>query len=844
MTILDPSLTGLNDCGCCAGVASSVPGVVSNRPGLSAIAYRVGDWHDFKRCLLAALAGSAHPQLSSLTTRADDDFVIALLDATAAAFDVLTFYQERVANESYLRTAAERRSVVELSRLIGYQPKPGVAAFTALAFTVEEAPGAPRVAVVEPGLKVQSVPGHLETAQTFEAIDGLDARAEWNAIRPRLTAVQTFGIGQMDLWLDGTVTDLKAGDRLLLVGREREDDIGGERWDLRHVRSVAADFETKRTHVVMGPPLGSTDPFSAPSPNPRVYALRTRAGVYGHNAPDWRAMSLEFKANYLNVKPADVTAEQMKEWPSFTMFSGASRSKSQRAIDLDAVYTGVLPNSWLVLALPSYVELYRVTASTPAGRAGFGLASKTTRVMLEGENFSPFAGEVRETSVYAQSEELVRAEAPITPGVTGIVTALTVDRRVGAMPKGRLLLLTGVDAATGAAAAEQVVLDRVESAGVVSRLVLTTALTRSYHLDSLTICGNVVRATHGEMVSEVLGAGDAGKRYQQFTLKRRPITFVRDSASASGAVSTLAIRVNDLLWHEKPSFFGLGPLDRVFVTGRDDEGNTTVRFGDGIRGARLPTGRENVRAAYRAGLGTGGNVRAGQLSTLLSRPLGLKEAVNPQPASGGDDPESLDSARANAPLTVLTLDRVVSLRDYEDLARAYAGIAKALATWSWDGERRGIVVTVAGPHGAAVADEVLELLLGAIRTSGDPYVPLRIATYRSARFTTAFKVKTHPDVVKAAVHDAVVTQLRSAFGFASRSFGQSVALSDVMAAIQGVPGIVAVDVDALTRTDGVGGSGLNRPLPAGLPQATSLTGTQAAELLTIADDPIAPGEMA
>ena len=56
--------------------------------------------------------------------------------------DVLTFYQERIANESYLRTATERLSVLELARLIDYQLRPGVAASTYLAFTLEDAPGA------------------------------------------------------------------------------------------------------------------------------------------------------------------------------------------------------------------------------------------------------------------------------------------------------------------------------------------------------------------------------------------------------------------------------------------------------------------------------------------------------------------------------------------------------------------------------------------------------------------------------------------------------------------------------------------------------------------------------
>ena len=58
--------------------------------------------------------------LRGLTTRADDDFTIALIDAWAVVSDVLTFYQERQANEHYLRTATERRSIALCGRHFGW----------------------------------------------------------------------------------------------------------------------------------------------------------------------------------------------------------------------------------------------------------------------------------------------------------------------------------------------------------------------------------------------------------------------------------------------------------------------------------------------------------------------------------------------------------------------------------------------------------------------------------------------------------------------------------------------------------------------------------------------------
>ena len=839
-TPLDPTLRGLTDCGCCAAVVGRPS---YNRPGLSAIAYRSGTWQTFRAALLAALAGQ--PALDGLATRDDDDFTIALLDAVATASDVLTFYGERIANESYLRTATERLSILELARLIGYELKPGVAAATHLAFIVDEAPGAPGVARIDAGVKVQSVPGHDETARTFETIEAIDARAEWNAMRPRLTAPQTLGMMETHVWLTGTDTDLRPGDLILLVGSERAQKSGDERWDVRKVVHVAPDFDARRTDVTVGPGLGSFTPFSMPSANPSVYALRTRAAVFGHNAADWRAMSKAFKANYLNKDESALTDADRAEWPAFVITTpGEAPRGAVGTIDLDGTHPAIAAGSWLVLASPDYVELYKVTRAVGASRAEFGIAGRTTRVTLDGENYDRFTYAVRSTSVHAGSERLTRAEAPIVPAVTGTATTLTLARNVGAMPPGRTLLLSGVDAGTGQPASEVVHLDRADLVGGATRLTFTTALSRSYRLESLIVHGNVAAATHGETVSEVLGGGHAGRAYQRFSLRGSPLTWVRSADAAAGAVSTLALRVNDLLWEEVPSLYGRGPAERVFVTRRDDEGRTEVHFGDGRHGARLPTGQENVRAVYRRGVGVGGNVRAGQLTNVLTRPLGLKDAVNPLPAAGGDDPESRDAARENAPLTVLTLERVVSLLDYESHARAYAGIAKALATWSWNGERRGIFITVAGPGGTPVADSVVALLTGSIRRAGDPYVPLRVRSFRDVRFTVTFKLKVDPAYAKAAVHAAVVDAVRTAFGFTARRFGQAVAVSDVIAVVHGVGGVVAVDVDGLRRTDGVGGSGLVSPLPAALPQATSLDGAQAAELLTLADAPIVPGDMA
>ena len=107
-------------------------------PNALSLAYRIGTHATFFETMKARLSSADYSELADLKTRRGDDPAIALMDAWALVADVLTFYQERIANEGYLRTATERRSVLEIARLIGYELRPGVAATAYLAYTLDE----------------------------------------------------------------------------------------------------------------------------------------------------------------------------------------------------------------------------------------------------------------------------------------------------------------------------------------------------------------------------------------------------------------------------------------------------------------------------------------------------------------------------------------------------------------------------------------------------------------------------------------------------------------------------------------------------------------------------------
>jgi hypothetical protein len=812
--------TPLNDCSCCEGITALVPEPLSNRPGLAQVSYRVGAHGDFLASALAALSDPQFGALRGLTTRDNDDFTIALLDGWAALADVLTFYQERIANELWLRTATERDSILRLAQLIGYRLKAGVAAETPLAFLLDETPGAPTEVTIKVGSKVQSVPGADEKPQTFETIEELEARLEWNALKPQLTAPPLIANGAKQVYLKGVDTKLQPGDALAFISNARENDKNSTLWEFRLLQTVTA-FPEKNYTLVTWKDAFTKFPIPLGAGSVKVFALRQRAAFFGNNAPAWLTMPFSVREAYGD------TNHNFTEWPNFTL--------PNNLIDLDAVYPKVTVDSWVVLTKPLYVQLHKAVSVTSVSRAQFALSAKITRITPD---LALFILPLRSTTAYIQSEQLTLADLPVTTLVSG--NSVTLNTKVDGLTEGRLLLFSGVNGITGTPLSELVEITKVEvSAGLtkVTFAPLVSSGPKIYRRDNLIIYGNVAPATHGETVTEILGSGDGSQANQAFKLRQAPaLTYIRSTAPG-GAETTLQIRVNDLLWHEVPTLYQRGPRERIFTTELADEGAVTVRFGDGEHGARLPSGSQNVKATYRRGSGLEGLVRAGQLTTLLTRPPGLKSALNPIAAEGADEPESFANAQQNAPLTVLTLERVVSLEDYENFSRSYAGIAKALATWTWDGRTRGVFLTVAGPLGAAISASLAGDLIVAIHDTGDPFVPVRVASFAKALFKVAGKIKVDPEYETDPVLTAAQDALREEFSFENRQFGQAVVLSEVIALLQSVAGVVAVDLDSLYRT----GSALklNARLEANLPNGGDPATLSAAELLTLDPAPFA-----
>jgi len=437
---------------------------------------------------------------------------------------------------------------------------------------------------------------------------------------------------------------------------------------------------------------------------------------------------------------------------------------------------------------------------------------------------------------------LPMAETPVTTPVRD--ASIVLGQKVDGLTAGKKLIVTGKG--VGAKEDDPLLIEVVtlrenatHSDEAPTQLKLAEPLTNIYDPTTVTIYGNVALATHGDTRCEVLGSGDGSQAFQQFVLKQLPLTYV-SSARPSGADSTLHIRVNDLLWSEKPGLYGLGPRERAYICRLGNDGKALVEFGDGTTGARLPSGSENVVASYRVGTGLAGLVKAGQLSVLMTRPLGVKEVTNPQEATGAADPETLDDAQQNAPFAALSLGRIVSLTDFEDFARAFAGIAKAQATWLWSGEKRVVHITVAGANGAEVAkgSTLYKNLKDAVDASRDPLSQVLIDSFTPLKFALKARVLVEADAIPEKVRAAVTDALLDAFSFRKRSLGQAVTQCQVLAVMQGVPNVRAVYLDKLYVGTDPGFSEILVARRADSESKLLTTAVTPAELLTLERDGI------
>ena len=238
--------------------------------------------------------------------------------------------------------------------------------------------------------------------------------------------------------------------------------------------------------------------------------------------------------------------------------------------------------------------------------------------------------------------------------------------------------------------------------------------------------------------------------------------YLDGSAQVSAAVGA---------YEERDSLLGSGPNDRHFTVLVDQNDRATVRFGNGTSGAP-PTG--TVRITYKTGGGAGGNVDAGRLVVIEGafadahgNPVQVS-VINPDPASGGADRQTVAAAKLLVPESLRALARTVAREDFEVNARRVPGVARALMLTSNEDatieENTGILYIIphgGGPPTPALKNQVLRMVTGTYPCTLTFQVRVQEPVYRTLDVEARIYLK--QGHAPAAVRDRVRANLDAMF---------------------------------------------------------------------------------
>ena len=481
-------------------------------------------------------------------------------------------------------------------------------------------------------------------------------------------------------------------------------------------------------------------------------------------------------------------------------------------LDLDTTYPGIVPLSWVVIesAGPatghvSYPLVVQVTNVATVAVARYGMSGTVTELTLGGNWVDPDArwlSAIRPLSVRAQTADLTLLPVALPGPLSG--STIELDGLYPGIEAGQMILVTGTrtdlpgsaSIPAGEAAMVLGVIQQTDASADTPHTTLQLAapgLTYTYELASVQVYGNVVPAHQGATVTEPLAGAVPGDPHPSFTLSHAPV-LADPSATAAGSVSSLQLTVGGRTWTPVTRLGADTPAES-YLTGIDSQGRTTIELS-----GPLPTGTSSVVASYRAGQGSAGNVRAHQVTQLLSRPLAVAAVDNPLPGSGGSDGDGPGDLRAGAPVGLACLGRLVSVADAADLIRSWAGVGKATAVSGTDGHGEVAVVTVAGVGPVALdpADALITDLAGALAAAGGPATSVVVVPATLYLIVLAARVRRDPAYAWDAVSAALRSALFAGFGYPCRQLGQDVILSDITAIAHSVAGVLSFSVTAIT----------------------------------------------
>ncbi|MGD9614579.1 MAG: hypothetical protein AB7H90_12185 [Alphaproteobacteria bacterium] len=811
----------------------------SNRPALGRISYRIGEYPDMVEAMIRQL--DREVALAAWTHRGPDDPAIALVEGAAILGDILSFYQERYANEAFLRTAAWRESVADLVRLTGYRLAPGLGGHATVAVEVKGTRPVTIPARFPLKADLEDMPSAAEF-QTKTALVAWPHLSRFNLYRKRTYfASIPANAAEVEIAHVGGATasaaapDLQPGDRLMILSDPPFWESGGtsfttEQKSAQVLKVKAVRTVLDRTLVTFETAL--TESWSAPV---TAYRLGRIFRHFGHAAP------ATFTENI--IESGKITGARQRT-TGYARHVRAGHSCANTSCSID------LPGEEIPLdqEVPDLAVGARVIVEVPILYAGERRVLSVLRRItgLRGTSLG-FASQTGPLTLLRMDEALLRhdglhsAEADVRDYRIHEVTSPAIGlRRVahaygGTFTTGtEALWFYGTAAEARAIAGRRLTLwDEEDGRAETLICVNTTAdfagadaepamwalsfdrppkLFRREEFDeeggTITVLGNLADVDEGKAVpTQVLGNGDARAVFQTFRLPK-PLTYHLSPGATPPYAPELTVYVGNRAWTRVASLFGQPADAQVYIVREDAEGTSWVQFGDGRTGARLPSGVGNVSAAFRTGSGARGPLKPGAAPSAGQRVPELRKLQMPEGAFGGTDREDAENARDAAPGKVQSLGRLVSLADYESELLTIPGVARVRAEWDIIDGVPCVVLRVLLEHGREDEfDQVRGTIAAYQRCRGPNRFALLVEQAFLRQVWIDLRYGLDPRFVEAEVETALVAALapmdvedsdrHGLFAMRARRLGGREYATRIEAAAQAVAGVAWARVTAL-----------------------------------------------
>ncbi len=756
--------------------------------GLQSLPRQIAIFPQYRRAMLSALRAEKvqlidmanqlveREPLASWRATGKDDLGLMLLEMWAYLCDSVSFYDEVLANEAYLRTSNLRSHLRQSVALLSYLPRPAVGSVVYLAAFADG-----RLPVqLPPGTAFLSGAFNGNPPQVFELDDTAQIHPltnRWQILPPHEGEVLAANPDSLLVLPRG---EIKEDDRLLLIeqrertrmskqkNRKQNAIIQNQAVIVKTVEKYTGQDQQHYTRILLTRPTK----LAAGTQLKGLRLLRpTQSALVGEVGTN----SISFNTLLPEIKPGD-----------YILLSSATEGRWFRVqavseVNKQATQSSTMTINGNAFNLPGVtIRVTQLTLDTainsPARKASTSpvwATSWSSRLTVH-YGMQPAAVVVDEAKIFLTHSDLLQLAGTVEPPIpeTSPEQFLLQDKNtVGAKVRGRIDY-----------GEKQIFLGD----GVHWQPAL---------VNPVEAFGNVVQASRGESVkAEILGSGDASVASQIFKLKKKPLTYQLSptAENSTGLKSTLSVYVNNFRWSEVESFFGKKEYDKVYIIRQNDAGESEVIFGDGIRGERVPTGTNNVVANYRFGA-EAAVPPAGAVNQISKPAKGLQSVKNVLPAFGGEDAEPIETMRAYAPRSALVLGRVVSLQDMEALAGSFPGVRAVKTEWRWN----EALLTAAAHVFYIGAAGIAESLTRRLRNMADPSMLIVVVNAQAVPTTISLNVQINPnylpeDVLKR-LRPALLDKQSGLLAPENIGIGQPLFRSRIFGAILSVEGTASVE---------------------------------------------------